>query len=63
MGDVAYYIHVRAKRHGTTKLKVPAVMEPQTNEVAATPASTSFGELLECLDIDRGIPHIPQGTF
>jgi hypothetical protein len=38
-------------------------MEPQTNEVAATPASTSLGELLECLDIDWGIPHIPQGTF
>jgi len=62
MGDAADYFHVRDKIHDTTKLKGLAVMESQMNEVAVTPTPTTFGELMEYLDIDPGIPQMPQGT-
>jgi len=44
------------------ELKIPAIIPLQTVDGTATHAATSFGELVECLDIDPGILKMPQGT-
>jgi len=41
-------------KYGTTKLKVPVVVEPQIDTTAATPSPTTFGEQMQTLDIVRG---------
>jgi hypothetical protein len=43
-------------------LRVPAVVQPQTNDDAQAPPPTTFGELMESLDIVPGILQRPQGT-
>jgi len=50
------------KPHGTSELRFLAVIEPQTDDDAAAPAPTSFGELMECVGIVSGISHMPRGT-
>ena len=47
---------------GTTELKVPAVVKPQTDTTAATPSPTTFGELMQVLDIVPGQSQMPQVT-
>jgi len=59
-GDAADYIHERYKKSGTSKLKVPAVIKYQTDHVSAAPPPTTFGELLETLDIVSGISRMLQ---
>jgi len=49
--DAADYFDERDIKYGTTQLKVPAVVKPQTNMTAATPSPTTFGELMDALDI------------
>ena len=39
-----------------------AVVEPQMDEYATTPAPRSFGVLMECLEIVSGISQMLQGT-
>jgi hypothetical protein len=41
-------------QYGPTDLKVPAVVKPQTNTTAATPLPTTFGELMQDIDIIPG---------
>ena len=48
--------------HGTSELRVQAVVQPPTYDDANAPAPITFGELMECLDIVPGLSHIPQGT-
>jgi hypothetical protein len=48
--------------YGTTELKVPAVVQPQTNDDAPLPPPATFGELIVNLDIVPGISQRPQGT-
>ena len=48
--------------YGTSGLRVPAVVQPQTDDDAVAPARNTSGELLECLDIVSGISQMPQGT-
>jgi len=45
-----------------TELKVPAVVKPQTDMTAATPSPTTFGELMQVLDIVPGQSHMMQVT-
>jgi len=60
--DAADYFRERDKKYGTSELRVPAVVQPQTNDDAPAPPPTTFGELMESLDIVPGILQRPQGT-
>jgi len=48
--------------YGTFELSVPAVVKPQMDQDVAAPAPTTFGELMECVDIVPGISQMLQGT-
>jgi hypothetical protein len=48
--------------YGTTELRVPAVVQLQTNDDAPAPPPATFGELMESLDIVPGISQRPQET-
>jgi hypothetical protein len=43
-------------------VRVPAVVQQQTNDDALAPPPKTFGELMESLDIVPGIMQRPQGT-
>ena len=60
--DAADYFRERDKKYGTTELRVPAVVQPQTMDDAPAPPPATFGELMESLDIVPGISQRPQGT-
>jgi hypothetical protein len=60
--DAVNYFCEREKKYGTSELRVQAVVQPPTDDDAATPAPTTFGELMECLEIVPGISQMPQGT-
>jgi hypothetical protein len=60
--DPADYFCERDKKYGTTELKVPAVVQPQTLDDAPAPPPATFAELMESLDIVAGISQRPQGT-
>ena len=60
--DAADYFSERDKKYGTSELSVPAVVQPQTNDDAPASSPTTFGEVMESLDIFPGISQRPQGT-
>jgi len=60
--DAADYFHPRHEQYGTSELRVSAVVNLHMADDAAVPAPTTFGELMECLDIVPGISRMPQGT-
>jgi len=60
--DTADYFCERDKKYGTCELRVPAVIQQQTNDDIPAPLPTTFGELMESLDIVPGISQRPQGT-
>jgi hypothetical protein len=60
--DAADYFRERDKKYGTSEFRVPAVVQQQTNQDAPAPPPTTFGELMESLDIVSGISQRPQGT-
>jgi len=59
--NAADYFHERDTKYGTTELRVPAVVQPQTNDDILAPPPGTFGELMESLDIVPGISQRPQG--
>jgi len=61
-GDAANNFCEGDRNDGTTDLKVPAVAKLQMDDIAATPPPTTFGELMESLDIIPGLSQMPQGT-
>ena len=61
--DIANYFRERNMKYGTAKLMVPAVVKPQTDTAAATPLLTTFGDLMQIVDIIPGQSQMPQGTF
>jgi len=61
-GDTADYFCERDKKYGTSEWKVPAILKSQTDHVAVAPSQTTFGELLETLDIVPGILPMPRCT-
>jgi len=60
--EAADYFRERDKKYGTPEFRLPAVVQPQTDNDAAAPAPTTFGEPMECLDIVAGISQMLQGT-
>jgi len=60
--DATDYYRGRDMKYSTSDLRVPAVVQPQTDDDTAAPALPPLGELMECLDIVRGILQMPQGT-
>jgi hypothetical protein len=60
--DAADYFRERDKKYGTAELRVPVVVQPQTDDDASAPPPTTFGELMERLDVVPGISQMPQGT-
>jgi len=48
--------------YGTTQLNIPADVMPQEDSTAATTSPTTFGELMEDLDIFPGQAQMPQVT-
>jgi hypothetical protein len=60
--DAADYFREPDRMYGTSQLRVPAVVQPQTNDDAPAPPPTTFRELMESLDIVPGISQRPQGT-
>jgi len=61
--DTAGYFCERDMKYGTCELRVTAVVQPQTDDDAAVPALTTFGERKECLDIVPATSKMLQGTF
>jgi len=60
--DAADYFHARDTKYCTTKLRVPAIVQPLTRDDTPAPPPTTFGELMESLDIVPRILQRPQGT-
>jgi len=60
--DAAYYFRERDKKYGTSELRVPVVIQQQTDDDAAAPAQTIFGDLTQCHGIVPGISQMPQCT-
>jgi len=60
--DAADYFREQDTMYGTFELRVPAVVQTQTNDDAPAPPPTTFGELIESVDIVPGISQRPQGT-
>jgi len=61
-GDVANYFGDRDNKYGTTELKVPAVVQPQTEDDATSSAPTTYGETMETLESVPGKSQTPQLT-
>jgi len=61
--DAVHYFRERDKKYSTSELRVPAVVQVQTNVDAPAPPPTTFGELMESLDSVPGISQTPQSTF
>ena len=61
-GNVADYFSETDMMYRTTELKVPAVVKPQADIAAATPSPTTFGELMQSLNILPGQSPMPQVT-
>jgi len=59
-GQAADYFSERDMKYGTTELKVPAVVRPQTDTTAATPSPTTFGELMLVPDMVPRQSKMPQ---
>jgi len=60
--DATDYLRERFMMYRISELRVPAIIQPQTDDDAAAPAPITFGELMESLEIVHGILQIPQGT-
>jgi hypothetical protein len=60
--DAADYFRERDEKYGTTELRVPAMIQPQTNDDALASPAATFRKLMESLDIVPGISQRPQGT-
>jgi hypothetical protein len=49
-------------KYGTFELRVPAFVQLNTNDDRPAPPPTTFGDLMESVDIVPGILTRPQGT-
>jgi len=57
-----YFLQTDLK-YGTAEMKIPAVVKPEQDELTATPAPTTFGELMETLHIVPEYRKWHQGLF
>jgi hypothetical protein len=53
--DATDFFRERDKKYGTSELRVPAVVQPRSNDDALPHPATTFVELMESLDIVSGI--------
>ena len=60
--DAADHCRKRDKKYGTSEMRVPAVVQPHTDDDTAAPAPTTFGKLMDGVDIVLVIGCMPQGT-
>jgi len=60
--DAADYFREQDKKYGTVELRVLVVVQPETDDDASAPPPTTFGELMDRLDIVPGISQMLQGT-
>jgi hypothetical protein len=60
--DAADYFRDRHMEYGTTELMVPADGKPQTDSTADTPSMTTFGDLMQAIDIVPGQSQMLQVT-
>jgi hypothetical protein len=58
----AAYFRESDRKYDTTELTVLAVFKLHTDNDAANLAHSTFGELMESLDIIPGISRMPEGT-
>ena len=61
-GDAADYFCASDTKYATTGLMVPSVGKSQTDQVAAALPPTTFGEIIENLDIVPRISQLSQDT-
>jgi len=61
--DAADYFCEQDKKYGTTELRVPAGVQPQTMDDASAPPLAIFRELMESLEIVPGIWQRLPGTW
>jgi len=61
-GDAANYFREQDKKYGTFELRVPAVVQAQTNDDTPAPPPTTWDEQMECVEIAPGISLRPRGT-
>jgi len=61
-GDKADYFCQRDMKYRMTELKVPAVVKPPTDTTPATTSLTTFGELMQDLNIIPGLSQMLQVT-
>jgi len=59
---VADYVGERDMYYGVAEIMVPLVVKPQTDTTAATPSPTTFGEIMQIVDIVPGQLQMPQET-
>jgi hypothetical protein len=60
--DAANFFYQQDKKNGKSEWRVPAVVDPHTDDGALAPPPTTFGELIERFDIVSRIRQLPQGT-
>jgi len=60
--DTANHFGEMGQKYSTSELRIPAVVQPQTDDDAAAPAPTTFVELTVLLRIVSRISQMPQGT-
>jgi hypothetical protein len=60
--DAADYIGERDKKYSISKMRVPVVIQLQTDDDTVAPAPATFPELMEFVDIVLGISQMLQGT-
>jgi len=61
-GDAVNSFPESDMKYGPSRLKVPAVVKPQSDQDSAAAPPTQFGDIMECLDIVPGISQMLQGT-
>jgi len=58
----ANYLRESDGKSGTSKWRVPVVVQPQMNDDTAAAALTIFGDVKVCFDIVPGISQARQGS-
>jgi hypothetical protein len=63
LGDAADNFCETDMKYGMTKLKICAVVKPQTDMSTPTPLRKTFADLMQPHDIVPGQSNMPQVTF
>jgi len=61
--DTAHNFHERDRKYGTCQWRVPAFIQPRTDDETAALKPTPFRQLMECLGFVPVISQMMQGTL